>query len=378
MPRHSGVKPQCRHRRFLAAVACCVTLFFALRAPANAAPPQKPASLSNQQRARLAIQTLQSWYDKTTGLYGTTGWWNSANAITTLADYSEAAHTKNFEPVFRNTFKAAQKTSPGFINQYYDDEGWWALAWIDVYDLTRHPPYLDMAESIFADMAGGWSNDCSGGIWWNKKRSYKNAIANELFLSVAAHLANRAATSQQRATYLAWANREWEWFSHSGMINNRHLINDGLNARCRNNGKTTWTYNQGVILGALAELYRANHDRSLLKEAQSIADASLSNPALVDRNGVLHEPCEPNCGADGTQFKGIFIRNLSDLDRIARNSQYENFISKNADSIWAGARPPSYHLGLIWSAPYGTANASTQSSAADALVAALRTTGGTR
>ena len=173
MPRHSGVKPQCRHRRPLAAAACCVTLFFAVRAPANAAPRQKPASLSKQQRARLAIQTLQSWYDKTTGLYSTTGWWNSANAITTLADYSEAVHTQKFTPVFRNTFKVAQKISPGFINQYYDDEGWWALAWIDAYDLTRHPPYLDMAESIFADMAGGWSNDCSGGIWWSKKRSYK-------------------------------------------------------------------------------------------------------------------------------------------------------------------------------------------------------------
>ena len=162
------------------------------------------------------------------------------------------------------------------------------------------------------------------------------------------------------------------------MINDRHLINDGLDARCRNNGKTTWTYNQGVILGALAELYRANHDRSLLNEAQSIADAALSDPTLVDRNGVLHEPCEPNCGADGTQFKGIFIRNLSSLDRIAGNSQYENFISKNADSIWTGAHPPGYHLGLIWSAPYGTTNASTQSSAADALVAALRTSSGTR
>ena len=358
------------HRRACATAVCCLSLFFLLAwTPANAAPPQ-----NSQQRAKLAIQTLQSWYDAHTGLYRTTGWWNSANAITTLADYSQAAHTKKFNSVFRNAFKAAQKTSPGFLNQYYDDEGWWALAWIDAYDLTRRQPYLDMAQSIFADMAGGWSNDCSGGIWWSKKRTYKNAIANELFLSVAAHLANRVTTPQQRADYLAWASREWQWFAHTGMINSQHLINDGLNAHCQNNGRTTWTYNQGVILGGLAELYRAKHDQSLIAQAQTIADAALSAPALVDKNGILHEPCEPNCGADGTQFKGIFIRNLSGLDQIAPNPRYENFISKNANSLWAGAHPPDYHLGLIWSAPYGTANASTQSSAADALVAAMQIT----
>lgn len=353
-------------------------LFLAALTPASEAQAQKTANATNQQRAALAIKALQRWYDPHTGLYRTTGWWNSANAITTLADDSRAAHTKKFNSVFRDTLKAAQKTSPGFINQYYDDEGWWALAWIDVYDQTHHEQYLNMAESIFRDMAGGWSNDCSGGIWWSKKRNYKNAIANELFLSVAAHLANRAATAQERSTYLAWASREWQWFSHSGMINARHLINDGLDHHCRNNGRTTWTYNQGVILGGLAELYRANHDGSLLNEAQSIASAALSDSALIDKNGVLHEPCEPKCGADGSQFKGIFVRNLSELDHISRSPQYEKFILLNADSIWSGAHPPGYHLGLIWSAPYGTANASTQSSAADALVAAMPISGSAR
>ncbi len=360
-------------RRFLSGVILCLLIFtLPTSIPVNAAAHPESENRSNLQRARLSIRTLQSWYNKQTGLYRTTGWWNSANAITTLVDYSSVAHTKKFDSVFKNTFAAAQKTSPGFINDYYDDEGWWALAWIDAYDLTHRKPYLNMAESIFDNMAGGWSSTCSGGIWWSKKRNYKNAIANELFLSVAAYLANRAVTAQQRSAYLAWASREWQWLSHSGMINGHHLINDGLDNHCRNNNQTTWTYNQGVILGGLTELSRATHDPSLLHSAQNIASAVLSDPTLMDKAGILHEPCEPKCGADGTQFKGIFVRNLSELDQAASDPRYEKFILINADSIWVGAHPPGYQLGPIWSAPYGTANASTQSSAADALVAAMR------
>jgi predicted alpha-1,6-mannanase (GH76 family) len=337
----------------------------------GAAESNDVASPSYGQMAALAIRGLQSWYDKQTGLYTTTGWWNSANAITTLADYSRMSGSHEFDSVFANTFSAAQEKSRGFLNRYYDDEGWWALAWIDAYDLTGDQRYLAMAESIFADMAGGWDNTCAGGIWWSKDRTYKNAIANELFLSVAAHLGSRAKSLRDRKQYLKWATREWRWFSHSGMINPDHLVNDGLDAKCVNNQKTTWTYNQGVIVGALVEFSRAGHTSRLLHTATVIAAAALSAPALVDAHGVLHEPCEPNCGGDGSQFKGIFVRNLRSLDEAAFLPPYHKFIFTNADSIWSGTRAPDYHLGLIWSAPFGEVNASTQSSAADVLVSAM-------
>ena len=108
------------------------------------------------------------------------------------------------------------------------------MACVDTYDLTGNQQYLAMAKTIFADMAGGWDSTCNDGIWWSKDRGYKNAIANELFLSVAAHIANRDLSNQME--YLNWANREWQWFAHSGMINAQSLINDGLGT---SNGKTS-------------------------------------------------------------------------------------------------------------------------------------------
>ncbi len=220
-------------------------------------------------------------------------------------------------------------------------------------------------------MTSGWDNVCNGGIWWSKARTYKNAIANELFLSVAAHLANRDAGN--RAQYLDWANREWTWFAVSGMINGSNLINDGLTfnsstGACVNNGATTWTYNQGVVLGGLAELSKLNPDPNLPQAADKIATAATTR--LADGNGILHDRCEPNCGADGVQFKGIFVRNLLDWYNISSQAAYATFITTNANAIWANDQGGDFDFGQVWSGPFSGSNAGTQSSALDALVSA--------
>ena len=368
MLRMSGIKPL-----FLLALAL-LSGCASVRARNGQSAPSLTAD-TRLQNARDAVQTLQTWYDPKTGLYRTTGWWNSANAMTVLIDFSRVSKSRNYNEVFANTFTAAQKTNPGFLNNFLDDEGWWALAWIDAYDLTRNEDYLFMSESIFADMAAAWDDTCGGGIWWSKDRNYKNAIANELFLSVAAHLANRTSGATRRK-YLAWGNEEWKWFQASGMINTTNLINDGLsrsaggNARsgCTNNGRTTWTYNQGVILGGLAELAAADHDPGLKQAAQKIAESAIGQ--LADANSILHDPCEPKCGVDGVQFKGIFVRNLVLLDKGQHDKFYESFIEKNADALWENARGPNFQLAERWSGPFDSANAASQTSALDALVGA--------
>jgi predicted alpha-1,6-mannanase (GH76 family) len=160
------------------------------------------------------------------------------------------------------------------------------------------------------------------------------------------------------------------------MINRDSLVNDGLGpahgpttaSSCQNNGRTTWTYNQGVLLGGLAELSRLNSDPSLLRTAQKIANAAIAH--LADGDGVLHESCEPKCGADGVQFKGIFARNLTALDRASPQPAYRAFLEANANAIWKNARGTGDEFSQVWSGPFDKADAATQSSALDALVGA--------
>ncbi|GLV54818.1 hypothetical protein KDH_17140 [Dictyobacter sp. S3.2.2.5] len=313
------------------------------------------------------LTALQQWYNPKRGLWESTGWWNAANIVWTLSDYLGRTHN----PVYLNTIREifAKHRGGNFINDFYDDEGWWALAWIKAYDQIGEPAYLAMARTIFADMEGGWDGYCGGGIWWSKERTYKNAIANELFFTVAAYLQHRVADEVARTYYLGRAYQSWLWFWRSGLINHNYLVNDGLDEFCQNNGDVTWTYNQGVILGGLTEMYRITNDHAYLDVAERIADATIA--ILVDRNGILREPCEDgDCGADGPQFKGIFMRNLANLYTVLPKASYQRFMHNNARAIVSNNPPGNYQFGLKWSEPPDSSDAARQCSALDALLAA--------
>lgn len=227
---------------------------------------------SHMENARSATETLQeTWYNGQTGLYNSTGWWNSANAITVLADMTAVDPNvldRTTSSIFKNTFNQAQQnnlgvskynathecdgiehdcpdkdpqifSSKGWLNGYYDDEAWWALAWITVWDFTKDDEYLQASTDIFNDMVSTGLNATCGGIWWDKRHTQVNAIANALFISVAAHLANRKPNGDY---YLAWAKNHWTWFLNSGLINLKGNINDGLDLdTCKNAMDAVWT-----------------------------------------------------------------------------------------------------------------------------------------
>ena len=329
--------------------------------------------------ASAGIGVLQRWYSRRTGLWHTTGWWNSANALTAVIRYTQSTGDRSYLEVVENTFTRAQRgfirvqrRKPGFINDFFDDNLWWALAWVAAGDLTGDERYRAAAQAIFAHSLSGWDDACGGGLWWNEKRDYKNAITNELFLTLAALLAARV---PGRPEYRDWALREWEWLRGSGLIGPSGLVNDGLTAGCVNNGGTTWTYNQGVILGGLAALHELTGDEAYLRQGEAIADAvlrSLTSPA-----GILAEPGEARAAAgdrDLPQFKGIFVRYLQDFSRYVSKPEYGAFLLANADSVLASDRNQAGQFGLHWAGPFDGADASRQASAVEVLIAAAAIT----
>lgn len=323
------------------------------------------------QMATTAAGVLATWHDEALGTWPEC-WWQSANALEALIDYSALTGDEQHNRLIHLTFEQAQSQAQRFLNKYYDDEGWWALAWIKAFDLTGETRYLEMARQLFEDMALGWDEStCGGGVWWTKEKGYKNAIPNELFLVLATRLRDRLGD----AAYRTWAQREWDWFLASGMLNEQSLINDGLTTDGQNNGGITWTYNQGVILGGLVELHRLNDDEELVQQAQRIADATISQ--LIHRTGILREPCEDpdmgrTCDGDQELFKGIFMRYLAQLDRYVQRPMYGDFIRRNARSLWQHGRGEDDSFGLNWMGPFDGSSVQRQTAALDLFNAALR------
>lgn len=277
---------------------------------------------SARTRAECALVGLQRWYNTTTGIWDTAGWWNSANIMTAIGNLAQAdpynlgvqaltrtifadalhhATLKNPQPGIEDgnmTFAQANNTGKrtgydkytdpkthqpytvGWYNSlapeslgdvihppqsnkdsdvdiikadphrwldgFYDDDLWWALAWVNAFDVTKSTRYLHLAEGIFHAVARTWGTRCfKGGIWWSWKEDYMNAIANELFMSTAAHLANRV-NPHKKWLYVNWAEKSLDWFLNSGLINEDWTINDGLTDACENNNGVRYSvYTRG-------------------------------------------------------------------------------------------------------------------------------------
>ncbi|TVY28354.1 Mannan endo-1,6-alpha-mannosidase [Lachnellula hyalina] len=335
--------------------------------------------------AAAGIDQMQTYYSASTGLWSN-AWWNSANALTLLADFQEYFPDKA-KPTTNTVFPTTLKQAPAnlgfasFINGFYDDELWWVLAWIKVYDVTGDTTYLDTAATLFENSKIAWGTTpaaCKGGLWWDKAHTSVNAVANALYITAAAKLANRRPSTPSSGYYYDEAVKATTWFMNSGMINSQNQINDGLDLanNCVNNNGPVFTYNQGIILSGLVELTWASGDDSYNELANTLATATIS--IMTDANGILHEACESTGGCDSNlqQFKGIFGRNIQFLYNRANilpantKTLYQSFLQTNANAIWANDQVDN-QLGLVWSGPSSSmATLQTQSSALDAIVGA--------
>jgi predicted alpha-1,6-mannanase (GH76 family) len=140
---------------------------------------------------------------------------------------------------------------------------------------------------------------------------------------------------------------------------------DGLGAggNCGVTNANTYTYLQGVLPGALAELYRVTRDGELLYWASGIASAAT---AQLVTNGVLHFALEEQdeglkddvnrYPSDGTAFKGAFVRNLRELYDLSVSvgqptGNWRSFLLRQTQSLIDDGRSGWSEFGIHWAGP---------------------------
>ncbi len=112
------------------------------------------------------VDALVKLYDQRSAVWPTTGWWNSANALTALTEHMITSGDRRYVWLLENTYTKKRNAAQGnFINDFTDDTGWWALAWIRAYDLTGDNRYLNTARRGVDFMWSNHDDVCGGGLW---------------------------------------------------------------------------------------------------------------------------------------------------------------------------------------------------------------------
>jgi hypothetical protein len=209
---------------------------------------------------------------------------------------------------------------------YFDDNEWLAEALLDWSELSGDPKPGQRSAALFDAVARAWdtspSHPCAGGVFWTA--STANRDRNTVTTANAAALGARLYAVTRKPTYLALSRRFLGWLDRcmlapGGLYWDRIALDGAVET-------THWSYNQGIVIGALLSLYKTTGDENALARAEQIGDASLE--FFRDR----WEDGEP------PEFAAIFFRHLLELAAVDGRQDYVDAARGYADRAWTTAR----------------------------------------
>jgi len=141
-------------------------------------------------------------------------------------------------------------------------------------------------------------------MWFDNLFASKQTITNAQMLQLSAKLYRLT----NNADYLRKMNQLFDFIMNNEIINaTTFLITDGVTANFTPGGVYGPTYNSGVMLGAMTEIYKLNKNTTYLDLSYNITFGLMVQ--YSNDEGVLVEYCETNCADDALMYKGLFGRN---------------------------------------------------------------------
>lgn len=280
-------------------------------------------------------------------------YWPQAHALDVLLDAYLRTDNTLYSNYFDQWFEGVRAANGNsFLNTFYDDMEWNALAILRAYQATGDQKYKDAVLEIWKDIKTGWNEQARGGIAWRKDQPYsKNACSNGPACILAARLYQEFGDEEDRE----WAFRIYDWEKSTLFNANNGAVADNINANTGEvNSGWIFTYNQGTFVGSAVELFKITNQRAYLNDAILAADYTIST--LVSSSILKDEG-----NGDGGLFKGIFIRYFAELiqqDRLEASTarRYIQFLEQNAETLWqSGTSKPAVLFGTNWqNAPAGS------------------------
>jgi hypothetical protein len=224
---------------------------------------------------------------------------------------------------------------------YYDDNVWIGLELVRWYRMTGDVTALDRAREIFALMVSGWSDDdypAPGGIYWvdAPHSQARNTISTGPAAQLGLHLYELSVDPVQKLFYFSWSSRMYNWV-YDHMLADNDMFWDSIEPDGTIDERH-FSYNQGVMIGANALMYRVTGESRYLERAERIVQASLPH---FEGGWFARQPIALNA---------IYFKNLLTLYAYAQDPEYLGAMQRYTDYMWEHHSDPETHL-MTMSAP---------------------------
>jgi hypothetical protein len=216
-------------------------------------------------------------------------------------------------------------TARGAWNAYFDDNGWWGLAFLDAYRATGNKQWLVQANRALTFMDSyGWDSLTGGGMWWDTDHHHKTSeplAAGTLIAATLYRYTHKPAYLRMAKKYLAWANAK-TW-------------NSKVRLYGRNSTDTTvMNYVEGMMIAAHSELCLGTKVKTYCTKARRLANASLTQ-FPIDADWA-------------PETDAVYLRWLLDLYEQDHNSRWYAVVYRNAKRAVASARDDQGLWSLRW------------------------------
>jgi predicted alpha-1,6-mannanase (GH76 family) len=228
-----------------------------------------------------------------------------------------------------------------FVNNYYDDMAWLALATLRLDALaeeTRRPGRRRneaVRKTLTLQFDAAVTDDLGGGSFWSKKRDFKNTPATA---PVALFYA-RTGQGTKAKSLLDWLDATLFDLEQGLYLDGARLGPDGNVVIER----SIYTYNQGPVLGALLEL---GGEANLVRAAALVEAVNRHLTVPAGKNNGTDSRMVLRCEGtgDGGLFTGILCRYLALAAADPRlpegtRATAASLVTGTAEAFWAGRRP---------------------------------------
>jgi hypothetical protein len=204
----------------------------------------------------------------------------------------------------------------GPAETWFDDNGWWGLAFFDAFKATGRQRYLSDAERAFSYViAAGW-DPRSGGLWWNTTHPFKSGEASASNSLLGAELYAQT----HRSYYADQVKRLFSWAD-------QHMWNAGDQLYKRSDvDPTPMPYVEGPMIYAHRVLCDATGDQSLCQRAAFLAGRASQRFQELSM---------------GPQFDAIYLRTMLAYGRAAHDGRWRQLAQGEAQRALSNSRVPS-------------------------------------